>query len=81
MKTDSLKKGRGYQAGLRTFEAQEMRSRGSEERNSTFNFRFHCFRCVPFVCIIDYFICIVLFVALDNGVNRSGLQLAASIKH
>ena len=53
MKADSLKKGRGCQAGLRTLEAQEMRSRGSEERNSTFSFRFHCFRFVPFVCIID----------------------------
>ena len=54
MKIDSLKKGRGCQAGLRTLEAQEMRSRGSdEERNSTFSFRFHCFRFVPFVFIID----------------------------
>ena len=52
VKTDSLKKGKGYQARLRTLEAQEMRRRGSEERNSTFSFRFHCFRFVPFVCII-----------------------------
>ena len=58
VKTDSLKKGRGCQAGLRTLEAQKMRSRVVEEvrrleRNSTFSFRFHCFRFVPFVCIID----------------------------
>ena len=58
MKTDSLKKGRGCQARLSTLEAQEMRSRfveevRTEERNSTFSFRFHCFRFVSFVCIID----------------------------
>ena len=31
MKTDSLKKGKGCQVGLRTLEAQEMRSRAVEE--------------------------------------------------
>ena len=31
MKTDSLKKGRGCKAGLRTLEVQEMRSREVEE--------------------------------------------------
>ena len=43
----------GWIEDSRGARAEKYSCRGSEERNSTFSFRFHCFKFVPFVRIID----------------------------